>query len=213
MSEREFLELLNLYLDREITAADADRLEREIRSDAGRHRTYLQYCRMQQAVRLLGNAEGLQIEERSLAGRAPAPSLVREWWGSRWVWTGAVAAAAVVLLFIAARRPEAASAHQADRLVVETLRQDPGTGGKQPTLGLSGDALLLSQFPSTGSVPQVHEDQFNWMRQFQLVSLDSRIGAQPLSPATVTTQPVAPAVPNRPSGEDATEMAAFKFVK
>ena len=162
MSEREFLELLNLYLDREITAADADRLEREIRSDAGRHRTYLQYCRMQQAVRLLGNAEGLQIEERSLAGRAPALSAVREWWGSRWVWTGAVAAAAVVLLFIAARRPESASAHQADRLVVETLRQDPGTGGKQPTLGLSGDALLLSQFPSTGSVPQVHEDQFNW---------------------------------------------------
>jgi len=56
MSEREFLELLNLYLDREITPADADRLEREIRADASRHRTYLQYCRMQQAVRLLGTA-------------------------------------------------------------------------------------------------------------------------------------------------------------
>ena len=39
------------------------------------------------------------------------------------------------------------------------------------------------------------------------------VAQQPLSPATVTTQPVAPAVPNRPSGEDATEMAAFKFVK
>jgi hypothetical protein len=213
MSEREFLELLNLYLDREITAADADRLEKEIRSDAGRHRTYLQYCRMQQAMRLLGDAEGHQIEERSLAGRAPAPSVVREGWGSRWVWTGAVAAAAVVLLFLAARRPESASANQEDRLAGETLRRDPGTGGKPSTLGLSGDALLLSQFPSTGSVPHVHEDKFNWMRQFHLVSLDSRIGAQPLSPATVAPQPAAPAVPNRPAGEDATEMAAFKFVK
>ena len=49
MKDSEFLELLNLYLDHEITPADAARLEAEVRADPERRRTYLQYCRMQKA--------------------------------------------------------------------------------------------------------------------------------------------------------------------
>jgi len=213
MSEREFLELLNLYLDREITPANADRLEREIRSNAGRHRTYLQYCRMQQAVRRLGSAEGVLEAERSAVGPASTPGLIREWWGSRWVWTGAAAAAAVLVLALAVRRVESARTTAEDRLAAGMVRQDTVSTGPAPALGLSGDALLLSAFPPSGSAPKVHEDQFNWMRQFQLVSLESRLGAQPLSPAVVAPRPAAPAAPQRPAGEEATEMAAFKFVK
>ena len=81
MSEREFLELLNLYLDREITPADADRLEREIRSNPGRHRTYLQYCRMQQAVRLLGNVEGVLEEKRHPSEPASEPGAMAPFFG------------------------------------------------------------------------------------------------------------------------------------
>lgn len=213
MSEREFLELLNLYLDREITPADADRLEREIRSNPGRHRTYLQYCRMQQAVRLLGNAEGVLEEKRHLAEPASEPGAIREWWGSRWVWTGAVAAAAVLVLAFAVRRVDSVGTTAEDRLAAGAERPDAVATGPAPSLGLSGDALLLSAFPASGSAPKVHEDQFNWMRQFQLVSMESRLGAQPLLPAVVAPQPAAPAAPHRPAGEEATEMAAFKFVK
>lgn len=213
MSEREFLELLNLYLDREITPPDADRLEREIRSNAARHRTYLQYCRMQQAVRLLGNAEGVLEENRYPAGPASKAGVIREWWGSRWVWTGAVAAAAVLVLAFSVRRAESARTTAEDRLAAGTVRPDAVATGPVPSLGLSGDALLLSSFPASGSAPKVHEDQFNWMRQFQLVSLDSRLGAQSLSPAVVAPQPATPVSPNRPAGEEATEMAAFRFVK
>jgi hypothetical protein len=213
MSEREFLELLNLYLDREITPTDADRLEKEIRSNASRHRTYLQYCRMQQAVRLLGSAEGALGADRTPAGPVSETGVFREWWGSRWVWTGAVAAAAVLVLAFAGRPAASERPSQEDRLAAETIRPDAVAAGRSPSLGLSGDALLLSAFPASGSAPKVHEDQFNWMRQFQLVSLESRLGAQPLSPAVVAPQPAAPAGPQRPAGEDATEMAAFKFVK
>ncbi len=213
MSEREFLELLNLYLDREITPADADRLEREIRADASRHRTYLQYCRMQQAVRLLGTAGSIGSEARTAAVPKPRENLASAGWGSRWVWTGALAAAALMVLVLGVRRPDPAKPALENRLVVETAPRELATKGMQPALGLSGDALLLSAFPATSSAPKVHEDQFNWMRQFQLVSLEARTGAQPLSPATVAPQPVLPAAPSRPHGEDATEMAAFKFVK
>jgi hypothetical protein len=53
MKDSEFLELLNLYLDHEITAADAVRLEAEIRHNAERRKIYREYCRMQQACRIL----------------------------------------------------------------------------------------------------------------------------------------------------------------
>lgn len=215
MSEREFLELLNLYLDREITPADADRLEKEIRSDAGRHRTYLQYCRMQQAVRLLGGAGGLPAERSSADGPAAEPGVIRAWWGSRWVWTGAVAATAAVVLAFAARRVDSGSGRTTpeDRLAAEPARREAVAAGRAPSLGLSGDALLLSTFPAGVSTPKVHEDQFNWMRQFQLVSLESRLAAQPPAPSALAPQPASPAAPQRPAGEDAAEMAAFKFVK
>ncbi|MFZ9746880.1 MAG: hypothetical protein ACO3G4_09645 [Opitutaceae bacterium] len=210
MSEREFLELLNLYLDREITPADADRLEREIRTDAGRQRTYLQYCRMQRAVRLLGVTDGLRGEDRARPMGEAAPSAVRR---SGWVWTGAVAAAAILAFAIAVGRTERSMTHPDARLATEKVRMEPAGASEAATLGLSGDALLLSTFPRTSSAPKVHEDHFNWMRQFQLVSLESRLGAQPLSPTTVAPQPTNPAAPNRPAGAEATEMAAFKFVK
>ncbi len=49
MKESEFLELLNLYLDHEITAEDAARLEAEVMRSPERRRTYRQYCMMQKA--------------------------------------------------------------------------------------------------------------------------------------------------------------------
>lgn len=213
MSEREFLELLNLYLDREISAEDADRLEREVRTDPSRHRTYLQYCRMQQGVRRLGAAEAIGADEVSPVGRARARSPLRESWAPSWAWTGAIAAAAVLVLIFVARRPESTSATADDRLAADTVPRNPHAAGRQSELALSGDALLLSTFPPSGATPKVHEDQFNWMRQFQLVSLESRIGAQPLPPSPGAPSPVTPAAAPRAAGDDATEMSAFKFVK
>ena len=53
MKESEFIELLNLYLDHEISAADAARLEAEVQANPARRRVYQQYCRMQKACKIV----------------------------------------------------------------------------------------------------------------------------------------------------------------
>ena len=54
MKDREFIQLLNLYVDREITADDARRLEIEVASSPERRKVYDQYCRIQKACQLSG---------------------------------------------------------------------------------------------------------------------------------------------------------------
>lgn len=53
MKEREFIELLNLYVDREINAEDALRLESAVLDDPKRREIYDQYCRMAKACTML----------------------------------------------------------------------------------------------------------------------------------------------------------------
>ena len=53
MKESRFIELLNLYLDQQISPEDAAELEAEIVRSPAHRRTYLQYCRMHRACALL----------------------------------------------------------------------------------------------------------------------------------------------------------------
>ncbi len=53
MKESEFIELLNLYLDQEISPADAVRLEHEVQTNARRRTVYHDYCRLHKACRML----------------------------------------------------------------------------------------------------------------------------------------------------------------
>lgn len=53
MKDSEFIELLNLYLDHEISATDAARLEAEVQVNPARRKVYQQYCRMQKACKVL----------------------------------------------------------------------------------------------------------------------------------------------------------------
>ena len=52
MKDSEFIELVNLYLDHEISTADAARLEAEVQTNAARRQIYRQYCRIQKACRM-----------------------------------------------------------------------------------------------------------------------------------------------------------------
>ncbi|HTO05027.1 MAG TPA: hypothetical protein VL069_15050, partial [Opitutus sp.] len=49
MKDSKFIELLNLYIDHQISAADAALLESEIQKNPERRRVYRQYCQMQKA--------------------------------------------------------------------------------------------------------------------------------------------------------------------
>ncbi|MDB6093382.1 MAG: putative transrane anti-sigma factor [Verrucomicrobia bacterium] len=54
MKDSKFIELLNLYVDHQITADDAALLESEVRTNPDRRRVYRQYCQMQKACTQLG---------------------------------------------------------------------------------------------------------------------------------------------------------------
>ncbi len=49
MNKSRFIELLNLYLDNELSAEEADELLHETRRDPRRYELYLQYCRIHKA--------------------------------------------------------------------------------------------------------------------------------------------------------------------
>ncbi len=55
MSNKEFLELLNLYIDEEISAEERDRLEREIAVNESRRAVFNEYVRLQEATEKLFN--------------------------------------------------------------------------------------------------------------------------------------------------------------
>lgn len=57
MKESRFIELLNLYVDHQLSAVEAAELETEIARNSGRRSTYQQYCRMQKACTVLFEQE------------------------------------------------------------------------------------------------------------------------------------------------------------
>lgn len=124
MNDRRFIELLNLYVDQELSDQEARELEREIADRPDRRRVYSQYCRMQRAcVKLLEQQEApaprlARITRESAATTAaePAavlhlPELIRQrsrrrrtaWAG----WSGGLmaAAACLALAFVSIRQP------------------------------------------------------------------------------------------------------------
>ena len=53
MKNAKFIELLNLYVDRQISPADAALLEAEIQQNPERRKVYREYCQMQKACSIL----------------------------------------------------------------------------------------------------------------------------------------------------------------
>ena len=74
MKDSEFIELLNLYLDHEISTDDAARLEAEVQKNPARRRVYREYCQMQKACKVL--AEDFQSEAAVIAERAVTPNVI-----------------------------------------------------------------------------------------------------------------------------------------
>lgn len=66
MKESRYIELLNLYVDHQLTPVEAAELEAEVHRNPERRRIYTQYCQMQKACTLIFDAE------RSLAPKTAA---------------------------------------------------------------------------------------------------------------------------------------------
>lgn len=117
MKDSEFKALLNLYLDHEISAADAARLEAEVQRDPQRRKVYEQYCRMQKACKMLATdfvaepaAEDNKVVRFDMAV-AEATENRRKRMGNFYT-IGSIAAAAACIAIVFVGRSRQAEAQQ-----------------------------------------------------------------------------------------------------
>ncbi|MGH9771989.1 MAG: anti-sigma factor family protein [Candidatus Acidiferrales bacterium] len=102
MKDSEFTALLNLYLDHEISAADAARLEREVQGNPARRRVYQDYCRMQKACKILAHdfAEDASSADHKIVAFEQAATTRARRNRAYFVGTLAAAAACVAAVFV-----------------------------------------------------------------------------------------------------------------
>ncbi|MFT3780720.1 MAG: hypothetical protein QM790_01810 [Nibricoccus sp.] len=114
MKESRFIELLNLYVDQQLTAAEATELETELQRNPSRRRTYQQYCRMQKGCAQLFEQERQSAPATSKLSRALAdadrkvvafPNERSYWWRRGVYATGVAAVAACVAVMLVRQAP------------------------------------------------------------------------------------------------------------
>ena len=105
MKDSKFIELLNLYIDQQISPEDAALLEEEILQNPRRRQTYGQYCRIHRACTMALDRYSAQDEPEYPTGNVVAFETSRR---VRWVYSAAGMAAAACLALVAVqtvRRP------------------------------------------------------------------------------------------------------------
>ena len=176
MKDSEFKELLNLYLDHEISADDAARLEAEVQGNPARRRLYRDYCRMQKACKVLAQdfaSEGdAPADPKVIAFPATGSANRRTGWyvGA----TVAAAAACVALVFVSQR----AQHHEnAPSFAVQPTQPAPQSVAVVPTAparrGIErGNASDLSVRRNdtnlTLAAAGQNDPHFAWMQNVQL---------------------------------------------
>jgi hypothetical protein len=225
MKEQEFIELLNLYLDHEISGTDAARLEAEVRGDVGRRATYNQYCRMHKACTALGAEFAAAHEVAFNPATAELAHAARRRHSAYFGLATLAAAAACVALVFVGRKQTAIQAQSAVAAVAPASSAvDVGVPARAVGIVqrpmLMADPLLLSRLNRSDAevvaVAQQVPAQLAWIQGVRLAPLqlgataaDLRFQAAPASlrpdARNLVTQPAA--------GETAVEMAAFRFQK
>jgi len=222
MNDSEFMEILNLYLDHEVSAADSARLEAEVMTNPHRRRIYRQYCRMHKACVLLGD----QTARKAPAWEAKKPAAFG-WRPRGWnagIYAGGLLAAACVTMIVVVRMHPAATAPAAPRAAVQSVGiaasppvasaalRAPDRLALQPVFTTRALATLVdtsrtAQMPS----PELN-DQFAWMNRIQLAPIQGT----PIESAMFEPTPVLLDADNRAIGPaqlspTQAERAAFQF--
>jgi hypothetical protein len=236
MKDSEFIELLNLYLDHEISAADAARLETEVQGNPARRRIYQEYCHMQKACTILSDkyaTEAAELTEpKVVAFDAAAERRARM--GNFYVFGAITAAAAcVAIIFVGHSRKEAnelagapassvknepkpaAPAIDNSRAIASTVSTTPsrriGAGLNAGSLSLSSNAQANAM---RNAVSEQTDAQFSWISNTKLAPLPQQIPIDQLrfdsQPAVIRTE--SRTFGNQPLPSDI-ERTAFRFQK
>jgi len=207
MNKPEFIELLNLYVDREISPLDATRLEEEVLKHADRREIYLEYCRMHKACATLAE----QFREAAPAAPAEAAEIAfapRRSWTPALLATGLAAAAACLIAAVSVgHRSVAPAVTDAENAAVTAAEAAPAVAAAAPALKpvFTGrpQAALVSAEPSA---------DFDWISQLRLdpvqrpAAPDQLFAFKPdLKPQTGAVSPASSLAP--------TEMTAFQIQK
>ena len=201
MKDQEFMELLNLYLDHEISEADAGRLEAEVLASPGRRRIYRDYCRMDKACAMLGDLDAAAAPARRRISPAPA----RHGWATGLYAAGALAAACIAAVFVLRTGPAPSPAPA----VAETA---PGPAPYRPQLQPVFTAGAVSSLAEAQAPRADQADQFAWINAVRLEPMQG----MRIEPAMFEPTPVLIDLENRairtPSTLQTTaERAAFQF--
>jgi hypothetical protein len=143
MKESEFIELLNLYLDHELSVADAGRLEAEVQNNPARRKVYQQYCRMQKACKVLAAdfqsdvaREVADVEKKIIAFNPEAAAAAQRKRQNVMMTFGGLAAAACVAIILvnrADRNGAGMVAGESQQVVVQSTAPATSTGGAVAT--------------------------------------------------------------------------------
>ena len=216
MKESEFIELLNLYVDHEIGAEDAVRLEAEVASNPARREVYRQYCRIHKACTLMADQfRELAPEAKPLPARRPALH-----WAPVTAAAGlALAACVAVFLSVNSRTsgpgPSASQAPAAGQPETVAIASNDYPRELVPVLAVRDFSQSASAPASEGLVAvssQNRVDPLAWIQRLQLPS----IRQTPAVRADFKPNAALPGADVRsgrsPDEEQApAEMAAFRF--
>lgn len=175
MKDARFNELLNLYLDHRLSAADAAELEAEVMRNPDRRRVYNGYCRMQRACHVLFENEREHAPHSCALGRALAEvnrklaGEVVETRSFAWLgWSGAVAAACVVVVSVSVVLRETPGIQpSAEPATVAAVANSPDVAPTRPVVTLASVQTVtpvVSPTPVLASPSQPTVDQQQWSR-------------------------------------------------
>lgn len=184
MKDDKFIELLNLYVDHQITPEGAAELESEIQGNPARRKTYQDYCRMQRACGMIlengrRNApvsfaleRSVREIERRVASRETRRSAGWRPYATAFGGLAAMAACIAVALVhtggpTAAGRGDVALAAPAVNRVAQVSGASAQFAALLPRAGVSAETALLAQNSMPSSIVLQGEAPA-WMRQVQL---------------------------------------------
>lgn len=218
MKDSKFIELLNLYVDHQISPADAAWLENEIQQKPERRQIYRQYCQMQKACVLLAENFRTGAPAAAMAGGKviefnPRPRRV-----ARAVYAfGALAAAACVALVVVNRRGVTATPAVSAQPATEVAAAMPSAPASvvaatrtpaRPALQPAFAGLVRDSTSQDAMLSAAERANFEWMSRVQL---DRPSTGQMWFDARPTIQTQDLMFRSRPSSQVQAENAAFRF--
>ena len=182
MNDSRFIELLNLYVDHQITQDEAAELEAAIAGNHARRRTYQDYCRMQRACGLLVAREctqapasfafqkSLQEAERKIIAFPGRQKAARRVYTAAFAGMAAMAACIAFVVLHGGFQPgERGRQETAPAVMVASVAQ-PTTGNKMEALvaqqSFVAQNVAVSRQPET--LPAEQRLPLEWMQRVEL---------------------------------------------